>query len=217
MLADDCLKEAGKGLRANESLAFENSTVMCLFPAVGAMPIMSDIFVWKQRDLQLRDLISRFLGILFPKLVIFMDPPLIKLVIFGMVSYSKNYFTSDPLICANICWIICKVQPQKLGEDAWLPKVYPYKDMLLIFSEIISPKWSNSIVLLYYYSISDEFQDIASNHGNMLACAYFGTAKRYWSYFKIGHFDFCDHIFGVLKVSILAKADDHIEYHPRKA
>ncbi|KAK8620290.1 hypothetical protein V6N13_066770 [Hibiscus sabdariffa] len=51
MLADDCLKEAGKGLRANESLAFENSTVTCFFPAVGAMPIMSDTFVWKQRDL----------------------------------------------------------------------------------------------------------------------------------------------------------------------
>ncbi|KAK8502388.1 hypothetical protein V6N12_046174 [Hibiscus sabdariffa] len=76
MLAGDCLKEAGKGLRANESLAFENSTVTCLFSTVGAMPIMSDTFVWKQRDLQLSDLISRFMGILFPKLVIFYGSPI---------------------------------------------------------------------------------------------------------------------------------------------
>ncbi|KAK8502389.1 hypothetical protein V6N12_046175 [Hibiscus sabdariffa] len=50
--------------------------------------------------------------------------------------------------------------------------------MLLIFSEIISPKWSDAAVLLYYYSISDEFEDIASNHGNQDDVELSSFAKR---------------------------------------
>ncbi|KAK8580924.1 hypothetical protein V6N13_143980 [Hibiscus sabdariffa] len=78
-LTTDCLEETSKDLRANESLSFGDSTSRCFFfPAVAAMPIMSATLVWKQRNLHLRDLTSRFLGILFPNLLILMDLQLIK-------------------------------------------------------------------------------------------------------------------------------------------
>ncbi|KAK8530764.1 hypothetical protein V6N13_030709 [Hibiscus sabdariffa] len=46
-LVADCFEEAGKGLRANESLSFGDSTSRCFFTTVATMAIMSDTLVWK--------------------------------------------------------------------------------------------------------------------------------------------------------------------------
>ncbi|KAK8514910.1 hypothetical protein V6N11_072721 [Hibiscus sabdariffa] len=77
-LVVDCWKEACKDLRAYEFFSSENSTSKCLFPAVAAIPIMSETDIWKQGNLNLGVLISRFLGILLPKPLIWKNLPLIK-------------------------------------------------------------------------------------------------------------------------------------------